>query len=547
MSIQIQKEKCTGCSYCVITCPEDAIKLEIQESAWPKIDSQACTECGECVHVCPNNVFSAPHLETMNPDLEEEYEAVIIGGGIGGLMTAAGLAKAGKKVLVLEQLSFLGGKYTHLVHKGYAISTAAWTCAGPNSRIGKLCQKLDARINWITIHDTAAQKGQGDHWIVTKDGRRYPSLDKAQEAIVGGPQEMYKVHRWVSDMYNPGVSYPEQMTTREYIQKFVPGNREYEDYVQTIITYCFASQTVDTFSAMETKHAIVDSIENMADWGTAEGGTQAIIEALEKVVRENKGQIALRTRVKSILLQEGKAIGVELKDGRQIKAGVIIHNAGLNRLVNMVGKENFPENYAQNLGEAIPAKVAALILGTNTPLLGEEHSLLHTMGWDPTLNCYAPTYFDAGLAPEGKHALDVFWVMEEPLNLKQELDKVLQQLHEIFPDFDEQVDVKIPMFFSGLWTAEMAHRMGQSGAERLDPQTPIPNLYMVGYDCIGYGMAGDIIPHGVEKALFSILKDPLYAPKDEKFSARLNKWVKAQALKGMALASKLKNPPGKAA
>ena len=46
---------------------------------------------------------------------------------------------------------------------------------------------------------------------------------------------------------------------------------------------------------------------------------------------------------------------------------------------------------------------------------------------------------------------------------------------------------------------------------------------------------------------FSILKDPLYAPEDEKFSARLNKWAKAQALKGLALASKLKNPPGKTA
>ena len=87
--------------------------------------------------------------------------------------------------------------------------------------------------------------------------------------------------------------------------------------------------------------------------------------------------------VNAILLQDGKAIGVELKDGRKIKADVVIHNAGLNRLVEMVGKENLPENYAQHLSGAIPANVAALILGTKTPLLGEEHSLLHTIGLVP--------------------------------------------------------------------------------------------------------------------------------------------------------------------
>ncbi len=58
--------------------------------------------------------------------MQETYDVILIGAGIGGLMTAAGLAKAGKKVLVLEQLAFVGGKYTDLMHRGYAISTAAW-------------------------------------------------------------------------------------------------------------------------------------------------------------------------------------------------------------------------------------------------------------------------------------------------------------------------------------------------------------------------------------------------------------------------------------
>ncbi len=541
MNILIERERCTGCNYCTVSCPANAIRLEIKEKAWPIIDQSLCTDCGDCLSICPNNVFTSQAIQQQRVPLKESYDAIVIGAGIGGLMTAAGLAKAGKRVLVLEQLSFSGGKYTHLDYQGYAISTAAWTCAGPNSRLGKLARKLGAEIDWITVHDIGAKGGQqGNHWVVTRDGRRYFSLDQAQESIVGGPKEMHKVQRWIADMYNPNISYPDGMTTREYIEKFVPGNEEYARYVQTIITYCFASQTVDTFPAMETKHAIVDSIEQMADWGTARGGTAAIVAALNDVVTKFNGEIALRTKVERILIEENRAVGVRLQDGRELHAQIVIHNAGLNRLLSLTGEENLPQEYTQRLKSAVPAQVAALILGTKQPLLGSEHSLLHTMGWEPTLNCYAPTYFDANLAPAGKHALDVFWVLKPPYNLAEELEKVWKQLQEIFPNFDEQVDLSIPMFFTGSWTAEMAHRSGQSGAERLDPQTPVQNLYFVGYDAIGYGMAGDIIPHGVEKALYLILADPQYAPQDEKRSARFQKWLKSKALSVIALVSKLK-------
>lgn len=537
MTIAIEKSRCTGCSYCMAGCPANAITLHIETRACPQIDEHICTHCGDCLYLCPNNVFSAPELQTPPVPLDGHYDAAVIGAGIGGLMTAIGLARAGKKVVVLEQLGFAGGKYTHLDYRGYAISTAAWTCAGPNSRIGKLCTKLGAEIEWVTIHDI---KARGDHWVVTRDGQRFNSLDEAQETLVGGKRGMAQVYRWMADMYDPGISLPADMTARQYIEQYFPGNTAYVNYVQTIITYCFASQTVDTFSAIETKRAIVDSIENMADWGTAIGGTAAIVQGLVNALRKHGGQIALRTKVKQIMAENGKAKSVLLEDGRQIDADIVVHNGGLNRLIALAGEENLPPAYIQRLKNVTPANVAALILGTREPLLGEGHSLLHTMGWERTLNCYAPTFFDPHLAPEGKHALDVFWVMQPPFNLRQEVDMVLAQLRQVFPNFDQAVDMQMPMFFTGMWTAEMAHRIGQSGTERLDPQSPIQNLYLVGYDCIGYGMAGDIIPHGVERVLYLILGDPLYAPGDEKVSARLGKWLKAMGLRGLSIATRLK-------
>jgi phytoene dehydrogenase-like protein len=162
------------------------------------------------------------------------------------------------------------------------------------------------------------------------------------------------------------------------------------------------------------------------------------------------------------------------------------------------------------------------------------------MGWERTLNSYAPTFFDPKLAPEGKHMLDVFWVMQPPYDVKHELELVRIQLREVFPNFDRAVELQVPMFFTGGWTAEMAHRLGQSGNQRLDPVSPIPGLYLVGYDCIGYGMAGDIIPHGVEKALYMILGDAKYKAEDEKKSSWLAKKAKSALFKAMAAGQKLK-------
>ncbi len=134
-------------------------------------------------------------------------------------------------------------------------------------------------------------------------------------------------------------------------------------------------------------------------------------------------------------MENGKAVGVKLKDGRTIKADVVVHNAGMKRLIQLVGEENLPKEYVTHLRQAVPAVVAALILGLNEPLLGKEHSLLHTMGWERTLNSYAPTFFDPKLAPPGKHMLDVFWVMQPPYNLKHELEIVRGTAQRDLPQF----------------------------------------------------------------------------------------------------------------
>ena len=65
-----------------------------------------------------------------------KYDAVIVGGGHNGLVTAAYLARAGRKVLVLERREMVGGcAVTEQIWPGYRVSTGAYLASLLQERI----------------------------------------------------------------------------------------------------------------------------------------------------------------------------------------------------------------------------------------------------------------------------------------------------------------------------------------------------------------------------------------------------------------------------
>jgi len=56
---------------------------------------------------------------------EEKYDVCIIGAGFGGLLSGAYLSTHGYKVLVIEKLPFIGGRFANIPYKGFQLSTGA--------------------------------------------------------------------------------------------------------------------------------------------------------------------------------------------------------------------------------------------------------------------------------------------------------------------------------------------------------------------------------------------------------------------------------------
>ena len=92
----------------------------------------------------------------------KNFDAIVIGSGVGGICSAALLAHSGLKTLVVEKLPFLGGRFSSRVYKGYTCTTGA-IAVQLDGVLKNICDRVGADIDIRPAAKTAT-------WI---DGRFY--------------------------------------------------------------------------------------------------------------------------------------------------------------------------------------------------------------------------------------------------------------------------------------------------------------------------------------------------------------------------------------
>jgi phytoene dehydrogenase-like protein len=223
------------------------------------------------------------------------------------------------------------------------------------------------------------------------------------------------------------------------------------------------------------------------------------------VILSNQGKIQLSSEVEKILIEDGKAVGV-LSGGKMIESGMVIHNAGARALLKLAGESNFPREYVERIKNLIPVECGAIIVGSREHLI-RDAAILLPVGCRRIVGIFEPTFFDSTVAPPGCSMIDAFFPLKGS-EVKNELDLAMDDLRMIFPRFEKNADFILPMLFHKEWPgAETAQTFGQVGEQRLSPRTPVEKLYIVGMDAVGSGVAGDLIPVGVRRALQFISKD----------------------------------------
>jgi all-trans-retinol 13,14-reductase len=167
------------------------------------------------------------------------------------------------------------------------------------------------------------------------------------------------------------------------------------------------------------------------------GGLQSLVEAVLGVVVKNGGKVVTGTAVKRVVVEKGRATGVELADGRVEAAELVLASGGMKEVFfDLVGREHLPEELikqieSNRLMESVlmvhlgidfdptPYQPAALCYYYKTDdLEGAVHRLRtgeYHEGREGFL-IYVPSLHSPGLAPAGKYAVTIYTVAPDTLN-----------------------------------------------------------------------------------------------------------------------------------
>ncbi|MDG2375687.1 MAG: NAD(P)/FAD-dependent oxidoreductase [Woeseiaceae bacterium] len=334
--------------------------------------------------------------------LAAEYDAIVIGSGMGGLTTAALLSEVGWRVCVLEQ-HYTAGGYTHSYERnGYEWDVGLHYIGdvGAPTRTRKLFDFLsNGKLRWAPMDDEYDRFYVGDHVYSARAGktgfrdnlvRQFPDEESAIDAYmellkqVGGALSMFGMGRvmkpWMRTMAAPLLKWktPEVMFQKTY--DVLSALTDNQDLIAVICGQWGdmgvpPKQSPFMVHAMIARHYLYGGFYPV-------GGSWQIADSIIPKIQSGGGEVFTYAHVEKILVDDDEVRGVRMSDGHEIDCPVVISSAGVDNTFNRL----LPDAVATSTGykrsmENVRPSVGHLCLYIGLQKTAEDLGLPKTNFW----------------------------------------------------------------------------------------------------------------------------------------------------------------------
>jgi phytoene dehydrogenase-like protein len=314
------------------------------------------------------------------------FDAIIIGAGHNGLVTACYLGRAGKKVLVLERRPVVGGAcVTEEVFPGFKVSTAAYVNSLFRADIVRELRLADHGFavlernpssftpfpdgRYLLLGPDAALNRQQIAKFSPRDAENYPKYEAMLERVADvieptldmrppdlvkpGLKDLWKLWKLSRAFRKMGAGVGEAIEiltgpARPILDRWFESEQLKATLATDAVIGAMAAPSMPGTAYVLFHHVMGETNGKRGVWAYVKGGMGGLTQALASVARSLGTEIRTDAEVARIVVKDGAVTGVALADGEEFTSHVVASNADANVTFNrLLDNRLLPPSFAE--------------------------------------------------------------------------------------------------------------------------------------------------------------------------------------------------------
>jgi all-trans-retinol 13,14-reductase len=467
-----------------------------------------------------------------------EYDVIVIGGGISGLMSALMLSRHGKKVLLLEKDSTVGGNCNSYMVDGFQVDT------GPHAithlREGPLRRLMDEYFTYVPVfvdyghYYVRTEKGLTKIPSNIKDFVTFDVLPRKDRLLLSQALTitltqmtfgMLDSEQPVYDLLPKGLS----KDTHDFVDAiayFLSGKSMKETSVHRVLygsSFVRDSVSEDIFDDGEhayssnvsytslitdklSKYQLKEHLSTLSRLATNKvayaqayprGGLKSLLNAVLHSMPDNV-KIKTGSKVSEILTDDEKVIGAAT-DSDSFTSDIVVYTGFVKSLPSLVA---LPSDYTQKLSRMDQTLSLTIWLGLREKMKEFDYTGSEVWFKDGAYWAMPISNYDVCIAPKGKQLIGFTFVIDDKKNIESQKKRGLDLILRAVPGIERRIEM---MHYQVTIPEKAAVTISGYFA---GTRSPLSNLYLAGTDTDSRSM-------GITRAGYSVL-ELLKAMKEDK-------------------------------